>query len=336
MKTPDFQLSRLAFGTSGIMGSALTDKGRLRLLATALDHGITHFDTAPLYGQGDAETLLGKFYKQHATQITIATKFGLSPRRYHPALKAVKPVARALNRIRLNALQRKQKANKQINSDTRQPPVFPQNLELQPDSGSAKEPLKVNALTSQLELSLRKLGVDSIKLYLLHDISLSQLSDDFIRALLSAQSAGKIQHLGLATSHARALAITQHYPELSATLQVPATSFEVEQDKLSNSQTTICHSVFKHDTSWLKHWVSGHIQELEDVYQAQANKQTITIQALVNTLILQRALSKTSNGSILFSSTNPEHIIQNTTIANDPPQLLDVAIKMLSKSPSKP
>jgi aryl-alcohol dehydrogenase-like predicted oxidoreductase len=78
---PTEHFSRLGFGTSGIMGAALTTSRRLRLLETAYAHGIRHFDTAPLYGQGEAESLLGQFSRGKRDSITITTKFGLTPRR---------------------------------------------------------------------------------------------------------------------------------------------------------------------------------------------------------------------------------------------------------------
>ncbi|WP_086642123.1 aldo/keto reductase [Acetobacter tropicalis] len=60
---------------TGIYGSV----GREQAIATiiaALDHGVTLFDTAPLYGNGANETLLGDVLGGRP-DATIATKFGL-------------------------------------------------------------------------------------------------------------------------------------------------------------------------------------------------------------------------------------------------------------------
>jgi len=70
---------KFGLGTSGIMGSAITDRGRISLLDHAYQNNITHFDTAPLYGQGDAEKVLGKFISDKRDKITLTTKFGLFP-----------------------------------------------------------------------------------------------------------------------------------------------------------------------------------------------------------------------------------------------------------------
>ncbi|MBI4987719.1 MAG: aldo/keto reductase [Rhodocyclales bacterium] len=48
------------------------------LLLRALDRGITHFDTAALYGFGANETLLGKVLKPHRQKIVLASKCGMT------------------------------------------------------------------------------------------------------------------------------------------------------------------------------------------------------------------------------------------------------------------
>jgi aryl-alcohol dehydrogenase-like predicted oxidoreductase len=45
-------------------------KDHALLIEAAISYGITHFDTAPVYGNGYAETILGDF----ASDITVATK----------------------------------------------------------------------------------------------------------------------------------------------------------------------------------------------------------------------------------------------------------------------
>ncbi len=48
-----------------------------RLLLTALDEGVTLFDTAALYGFGTNETLLGKVLKPHRRRFILASKCGM-------------------------------------------------------------------------------------------------------------------------------------------------------------------------------------------------------------------------------------------------------------------
>ncbi len=49
-----------------------------RVLLTALDLGVTHFDTAALYGFGRNETLLGSVLKPHRRSIFLASKCGMT------------------------------------------------------------------------------------------------------------------------------------------------------------------------------------------------------------------------------------------------------------------
>ena len=49
-----------------------------RVLLAALDAGVTHFDTAALYGYGANEELVGRVLKTHRQKITLASKGGMA------------------------------------------------------------------------------------------------------------------------------------------------------------------------------------------------------------------------------------------------------------------
>jgi D-threo-aldose 1-dehydrogenase len=72
--------SRLGFGCGGVMGR-VGRRQSLRVIAAALDGGITHFDVAPLYGYGEAEALLGEALADKRDRVVVASKFGLNPPR---------------------------------------------------------------------------------------------------------------------------------------------------------------------------------------------------------------------------------------------------------------
>jgi aryl-alcohol dehydrogenase-like predicted oxidoreductase len=48
----------------------------LRVIARAIELGVTFFDTADMYGSGDNELLVGKGLKPHRKHVVLATKFG--------------------------------------------------------------------------------------------------------------------------------------------------------------------------------------------------------------------------------------------------------------------
>ncbi|WP_395401023.1 aldo/keto reductase [Pseudoduganella sp. UC29_106] len=43
----------------------------------ALDLGVTHFDTAALYGFGASETMVGRVLSKHRSRFTLASKCGM-------------------------------------------------------------------------------------------------------------------------------------------------------------------------------------------------------------------------------------------------------------------
>jgi aryl-alcohol dehydrogenase-like predicted oxidoreductase len=63
-------------GLSEFYGPPAQESEAINLLHRALDLGVTHFDTAEIYGQGRNEQLLGKAFAGRWNQIVLATKFG--------------------------------------------------------------------------------------------------------------------------------------------------------------------------------------------------------------------------------------------------------------------
>lgn len=93
MLTPDVTATRLGFGCGGLMRLG-SRRARERLLAAALDSGIAHFDVARMYGLGQAEAELGRFVRGRRSEVTIATKFGIEPRKGVSALARLQGPAR--------------------------------------------------------------------------------------------------------------------------------------------------------------------------------------------------------------------------------------------------
>ncbi len=60
-------------------GGRLDQEGTARVIDAAIDHGITFFDTAELYGGTKSEEFMGNAIKDRRSKIVLATKFG------HPA-----------------------------------------------------------------------------------------------------------------------------------------------------------------------------------------------------------------------------------------------------------
>jgi aryl-alcohol dehydrogenase-like predicted oxidoreductase len=63
-------------GLSEFYGKPMPESAAINLLHRAVDLGVTHFDTAEIYGQGHNERLLGKAFAGRWGRIVLATKFG--------------------------------------------------------------------------------------------------------------------------------------------------------------------------------------------------------------------------------------------------------------------
>ncbi|MFE5969808.1 aldo/keto reductase [Streptomyces sp. NPDC056463] len=75
-------VSRIGLGAmtmAGIYttGGGLDDSESIRTIHRALDLGVTHIDTAEIYGPFHSEEVVGKAIKDRRDQVVVATKFGL-------------------------------------------------------------------------------------------------------------------------------------------------------------------------------------------------------------------------------------------------------------------
>jgi aryl-alcohol dehydrogenase-like predicted oxidoreductase len=64
------------------------DDESIRTLHQALDLGINHFDTAPAYGGGRSEEVVGRGLEGRRSNVILATKVGASPERIEESLSA--------------------------------------------------------------------------------------------------------------------------------------------------------------------------------------------------------------------------------------------------------
>ena len=80
-KLGDLKVSVIGYGAWGIGGAPFWknegDKKSIDSIKASFDQGINIFDTAPVYGFGHSEELIGKALKPVREKVTIATKCGL-------------------------------------------------------------------------------------------------------------------------------------------------------------------------------------------------------------------------------------------------------------------
>jgi len=189
---------RLGFGTGGLLriGSA---RERQNVLAAAVANGITHFDTAPIYGFGEAERSIGRFLARNRTRLTVATKFGLTPSVMAMRLAPLQRLARQAI-AKFPALRR---AAVRGSGALYNPPDF-----------------SPAALRRSLEGSLRALGTDHVDFFLAHQASSAALpSEALIDLLEDLRRAGKIGQFGVATDFERLPPVLSERPRLGRVVQ---------------------------------------------------------------------------------------------------------------------
>jgi aryl-alcohol dehydrogenase-like predicted oxidoreductase len=78
----NLEVSALGLGCMGMSfgyGPAADKKEMISLIRTAVEHGVTFFDTAEVYGPFTNEELVGEALAPFRNQVVIATKFGFAP-----------------------------------------------------------------------------------------------------------------------------------------------------------------------------------------------------------------------------------------------------------------
>lgn len=169
----NIEASCLGFSCSSLMGSGSRAE-RQALLGQALDCGITHFDVARYYGLGLAEEELGHFLKENPGKAIVATKFGIDPL---PIVTAA--TSRILDKVNARSLA-----------------SFVRST-----AGKRTHMFNLSEAKNSLHISLRKLKIDTIDFYLLHDCnSLDVESQELLDFLNDAKTSGKIRAFGLATN----------------------------------------------------------------------------------------------------------------------------------------
>jgi len=180
----ELKVSEIGFGGSRI-GGIFTDKHSseeaLNVLRKALDSGITLYDTADIYAQGESETLIGKAFRGRREQVVLATKGGYCLPTQRRLVARIKPFVRPI--VQTLGLKR-----------TRMPSGV---------LGELSQDFSPSYLTQALEASLKRLHTDYIDLYQLHSprepFLQSEAFGEALEILEKLKGQGKLRYYGVAT-----------------------------------------------------------------------------------------------------------------------------------------
>ena len=145
-------------------------------LREAREAGITFFDTADVYGQGDSERLLGKLFRSGGEGMILCTKAGLTVGSMEPVVRVVKPV--------MNSILRRWRTARVATTQARR--------------RQEQQCFEPDYLSGRIEGSLRRLSVDRIDLFLLHNppVDLPQREGVF-ELLTRFKAQGKLRWFGV-------------------------------------------------------------------------------------------------------------------------------------------
>ncbi|TWT90190.1 General stress protein 69 [Pseudobythopirellula maris] len=172
------EASVVAFGAwaiGGWMWGEPDDDASVRAIHAFLDAGGTLIDTAPIYGFGHSEEVVGRAIQGRRDQVVVATKCGmrwdLSP----------KQLERASHKF----------------STTKE--IFDRG-EPTPDSFDVSIYNGADGIREEVERSLERLGVETIDLYQTHWQQDSTPIDERMEALLRLKDEGKIRAIGVSNA----------------------------------------------------------------------------------------------------------------------------------------
>jgi aryl-alcohol dehydrogenase-like predicted oxidoreductase len=213
------QVSALGLGCSriGSFGNPMSHSDITLLFKRALDLGVTLFDTADIYGQGDSEQAIGHFLRQRRDDAFVISKVG---KRFSAKMRLLRPVKPLLKPL----LARSSAARARIKARR---------------DGAIGQDFSPDYIRCAIDRSLLRLRFDAIDAVLLHSPSAVELMDPALQlALMTARKEGKIRHYGVACDDLSAL---------EAALQMEGiTLLEIPPDVLVGASATMQATIARH------------------------------------------------------------------------------------------
>jgi Aldo/keto reductase family len=174
----------IGFGCGRLTGGFEAVNSR-RLLDTALQCGVRYFDTAPYYGGGDSERLLGQVLRHADASVQVCTKVGLYPRARNGRERARSLMVAGLRAAFPDAVLQRLKRRRPMPVTASGPRTY----------GS----FAPDAMRASFERSLEALGADQVDCLMLHEPSAADPPAAAAEMLSHFVKEGKVKRLGVGT-----------------------------------------------------------------------------------------------------------------------------------------
>lgn len=319
----DITTSALGFGCT-----KLTDhysrKEALYCLETCLDSGITHFDTARMYGFGESEIILGDFLKNlknKRDKVTITTKIGIDP-------LALPTHSQFMMKLAKDIVNRLPAVKKMISKRT--------------DVFVHRPSLTADIAKKHLAESLTKLKTDYIDILLLHEFDVATANkEELISFFKEKINAGVVRHVGLGSFFEF---IKDDFQNLNIVYDVIQTDNSllnpnIEQlgSKFQENHLTIAFSIFK-DFKTIQKFAEKCATQMEKNQrfvqklkkETQIDLSADKLDKNINRLIIDFMKYTHASGINIFTSTNPQNIKNNVTEWENPTYSREQVLKFVS------
>jgi len=197
--TSDLQLPTVTFGAwaiGGLFWGGSDDREAISAIHAAIDAGCNAIDTAPIYGRGHSERIVGQAIRGRRDKVLILTKCGIrwdvNQGEHHFTIPA-------------------------------------------PDGShvTAYRWLSGESILYECEQSLQRLGIETIDLYQIHTPNSVNPHDEVMSALLKLQEQGKIRHIGVSNySSAQMDDIRRYGAIVSNQIRYNLVQRDIEKDEL--------------------------------------------------------------------------------------------------------
>lgn len=190
----------------GSLGNPTPIAETRNLLDRAVDLGITLFDTADIYGQGDSEREIGRLLRRRRERLFVVTKVGKTFSTKMRLMRPLKPILKPL----ITALG--------------------QGSAVTARRGDAmRADFSPGRLIGAVEAGRRRLGIDTIDAVLLHSPPADALADPALADVFAGlREAGRLRHFGVSCDD---------LPALEAALALPGvTLLELPLDVLEAAE----------------------------------------------------------------------------------------------------
>ena len=266
------------------------------MLDAAFDAGVRHFDVAPMYGFGQAESCVGEFLGRHRADITVTTKYGIPPAKNQGLIGLARSMARPIVKALPGLKQRLSKVAGKV---------------AQPEE---KASFTASQAKESLERSLAELKTDRIDLWLLHEVTADDLQDEsLLRLLEDSVAAGTIGMFGVGSEREKVGSLLTARPEYCEVVQFEWSVMDAPVPEMKSFRI--------HHRALTENFRSLHAGLIEDRVRAARWSEDVGAdladREVLASLMLKAALVENPQSVILFSSKSPAHIRHNVQVAGD-------------------